>query len=59
MMLFDEITSALDPSAREILFAREVAGRIVFMDEGQILEESPPSGLLTNQPTPALNPSFP
>jgi ABC-type polar amino acid transport system ATPase subunit len=60
-MLFDEVTSALDPElVREVLdvmkqlvregmtmvivthemgFAREVAHRVVFMDEGRIVEE--------------------
>jgi ABC-type polar amino acid transport system ATPase subunit len=61
LMLFDEVTSALDPElVREVLdvmkqlardgmtmlvvthemgFAREVAHRVVFMDEGQIVEQ--------------------
>ena len=61
LMLFDEVTSALDPElVREVLdvmkqlardgmtmivvthemgFAREVADRVVFMDEGRIVEE--------------------
>ncbi len=61
LMLFDEVTSALDPElVREVLdvmkqlvregmtmiivthemgFAREVAHRVVFMDEGRIVEE--------------------
>ena len=65
VMLFDEVTSALDPeTVREVLdvvkdlahegmtmllvthemaFAREVAHRIVFMDEGRILEDEPPA----------------
>ena len=60
LMLFDEVTSALDPElVREVLdamkqlvregmtmlvvthemgFAREVAHRVVFMDEGRIVE---------------------
>ena len=63
LMLFDEVTSALDPElVREVLdvmkqlaregmtmivvthemgFAREVAQRVVFMDEGRIVEEGP------------------
>lgn len=63
-MLFDEVTSALDPEltgevlrvmrqlaregmtmvcvTHEMGFAREVAGRIVFMDQGEIVEEAPP-----------------
>ena len=64
VMLFDEVTSALDPElVKEVLdvmttlagqgmtmlvvthemgFAREVAQRVVFMDEGRIVEEGPP-----------------
>ena len=63
-MLFDEVTSALDPEmVKEVLdvmidlaregmtmlvvthemgFAREVANRVMFMDEGQIIEENEP-----------------
>jgi ABC-type polar amino acid transport system ATPase subunit len=70
MMLFDEITSALDPElVKEVLdvmkrlagegmtmlvvthemgFAREVADRVVFMDEGVIVEEGPPKEVLLN-----------
>jgi ABC-type polar amino acid transport system ATPase subunit len=65
VMLFDEVTSALDPELkREVLlvmraladegmtmivvthemnFARHVARRVVFMDEGRIVEEAPPA----------------
>ena len=64
LMLFDEVTSALDPElVREVLdtmkqlvregmtmlvvthemgFAREVAHRVVFMDEGRIVETGTP-----------------
>ena len=64
VMLFDEVTSALDPELRrevllvmrqlakegmtmlvvthEMGFARNVASRVVFMDEGRIVEEAPP-----------------
>ena len=64
IMLFDEVTSALDPEmVKEVLdvmidlaqegmtmlvvthemgFAREVANRVMFMDEGQIIEENEP-----------------
>ena len=64
IMLFDEVTSALDPEmVKEVLdvmidlaqegmtmlvvthemgFAREVANRVIFMDEGQIIEENEP-----------------
>src|SRR6202521_3706735 len=65
IMLFDEVTSALDPEmVKEVLdtivqlaedgmtmlvvthemgFARQVANRIVFMDEGQIVEINSPA----------------
>ena len=64
-MLFDEVTSALDPElvgevlrvmrqlaadgmtmivvTHEMGFAREVADRVVMMDEGLIIEEAPPA----------------
>ena len=64
IMLFDEVTSALDPEmVKEVLdvmvdlaqegmtmlvvthemgFARTVADRVIFMDEGQIIEENTP-----------------
>jgi polar amino acid transport system ATP-binding protein len=68
VMLFDEVTSALDPElvkevldvmrelaeegmtmvvvTHEIGFAREVAHRAVFMDEGVVIEEGQPVELL-------------
>jgi polar amino acid transport system ATP-binding protein len=68
VMLFDEVTSALDPElvkevldrmrelaeegmtmivvTHEIGFAREVADRVVFMDQGAIVEEGPPSQVI-------------
>jgi polar amino acid transport system ATP-binding protein len=68
VMLFDEVTSALDPElVKEVLdvirelagegmtmvvvthelgFARELADRVVFMDEGRIVEEGPPAQVL-------------
>ena len=68
VMLFDEVTSALDPElikevldvmrelagegmtmvvvTHEIGFASEVADRVVFMDEGVIVEEGPPAEVL-------------
>ncbi|HSL65705.1 MAG TPA: amino acid ABC transporter ATP-binding protein [Gaiellaceae bacterium] len=68
VMLFDEVTSALDPElvgevlivmrdlarsgmtmlvvTHEMQFAREVGDRVVFMDEGRIVEEGLPSELL-------------
>jgi ABC-type polar amino acid transport system ATPase subunit len=70
LMLFDEVTSALDPElvdevlgvmqqlahdgmtmivvTHEMQFARDVADRIVFMDQGTIVEEGDPATLLLN-----------
>jgi polar amino acid transport system ATP-binding protein len=70
VMLFDEVTSALDPElvkevldvlralasegmtmlvvTHEIGFAREMAHRVVFMDQGLIVEEGPPEQVLDN-----------
>ena len=68
VMLFDEVTSALDPElvgevlvvmrdlaktgmtmlvvTHEMHFARDVGDRVVFMDEGRIVEEGPPVQIL-------------
>src|SRR5215210_1209285 len=68
MMLFDEVTSALDPElvgevlvvmrdlaqmgmtmlvvTHEMQFAREVGDRVVFMDEGRIVEQGRPVDVL-------------
>ena len=68
VMLFDEVTSALDPElvgevlvvmrdlahmgmtmlvvTHEMQFAREVGDRVVFMDEGRIVEEGRPTDVL-------------
>ena len=65
LMLFDEVTSALDPelvaevlevirelaaggmtmilATHEMSFARDIASRVCFLDDGQILEEGPPA----------------
>jgi polar amino acid transport system ATP-binding protein len=67
-MLFDEVTSALDPElvgevllvmrdlarsgmtmlvvTHELQFAREVGDRLVFMDEGRIVEQGLPADVL-------------
>ena len=67
IMLFDEITSALDPelvgevldvlrdlrrqgmtmvlATHEIGFARELADKVCFLDDGRILEQGPPDTL--------------
>jgi len=69
IMLFDEITSALDPelvgevldvlralreagmtmvlATHEMGFARELADKVCFLDDGVILEEGPPEQLFT------------
>ena len=69
VMLFDEVTSALDPELRrevllvmrqlagegmtmlvvthEMGFARNVGSRVVFMDEGRIVEEAAPQTFFT------------
>src|SRR3954470_3652716 len=68
VMLFDEVTSALDPElvgevlvvmrdlartgmtmlvvTHEMQFAREVGDRLVFIDEGRIVEEGKPTDVL-------------
>jgi len=73
VMLFDEVTAALDPEmvkevlqviqglaregmtllivTHEMAFARAVADRIVFMDAGRILEQTPPEIFFTNPQT--------
>ncbi len=70
LMLFDEVTSALDPElVKEVLdtmkelaeegmtmmvvthemgFAREVGTRLLFMDDGRILEDGDPKRIFTN-----------
>ncbi len=69
VMLFDEVTSALDPElVKEVLdtikelaaggmtmiivthemgFAREVSDRVIFMEEGLIVEEGPPEKIFS------------
>jgi ABC-type polar amino acid transport system ATPase subunit len=68
LMLFDEVTSALDPElvgevlivmrdlgqsgmtmivvTHEMQFAREVGDRVIFMDEGRIVEQGRPADVL-------------
>jgi polar amino acid transport system ATP-binding protein len=70
VMLFDEVTSALDPElvgevlvvmrdlalggmtmlvvTHEMQFAREVGDRLIFMDEGRIVEQGKPTDVLDN-----------
>lgn len=71
IMLFDEVTSALDPElvgevlrviadlaertnmtmilvTHEMSFARRIADRVVFIDEGRIVEEGPPSKIFVS-----------
>lgn len=76
LMLFDEVTSALDPElvgevlkvmedmasrgmtmilvTHEMAFARDVATKIVFMHQGRVWEEGPPSELFSSPKTPEL-----
>ncbi len=80
VMLFDEVTSALDPElVKEVLdtmkdlanegmtmvvvthemgFAREVGNRMIFMDEGEILEEGDPVSLFTDPQHPRAKEFF-
>jgi len=70
LMLFDEITSALDPelvnevlemmrelaeqgmtmvvATHEMGFARDVASKVCYLHQGQIIEEGPPEKIFTN-----------
>lgn len=75
VMLFDEVTSALDPElvgevlsilrrlartgemamlivTHEMSFARDVADRVVFFDQGQVAEEGPPSDIFSAPSNP-------
>jgi polar amino acid transport system ATP-binding protein len=74
LMLFDEVTSALDPelvgevlnvirelaaggmtmliATHEMGFAREIATRVCFLDDGVILEEGPPERIFRDPEQP-------
>jgi len=74
VMLFDEVTSALDPEmvgevlnvmkdlakdgmtmvivTHEMAFARQVADRIIFMADGEIVEENTAKNLFENPQNP-------
>ncbi len=74
LMLFDEVTSALDPElvnevltvmkslaaegmtmvvvTHEMGFAREVGTRLIFMDQGQVVEEGAPRDVFSNPQHP-------
>jgi len=74
LMLFDEVTSALDPelvaevlevirelatggmtmilATHEMSFARDIANRVCFLDDGQILEEGPPAQIFSSPREP-------
>jgi polar amino acid transport system ATP-binding protein len=76
LMLFDEVTSALDPElvgevlavmktladdgmtmvvvTHEMQFAREIAHRVIFMDDGAIVEEGDPKRLFSAPVTERL-----
>ncbi|MDI7252523.1 MAG: amino acid ABC transporter ATP-binding protein, partial [Actinomycetota bacterium] len=80
IMLFDEVTSALDPElVKEVLdamkdlarsgmtmlvvthemgFAREVGDRLIFMDEGEIVEEGKPVEIFTKPKSPRARDFF-
>jgi polar amino acid transport system ATP-binding protein len=69
-VLFDEVTSALDPElvgevlgvmrdlaeggmtmvvvSHEMLFVRDVSDHVVFMDQGRVAQQGPPSELFRN-----------
>jgi ABC-type polar amino acid transport system ATPase subunit len=73
VMLFDEVTSALDPElvgevlavmrdladegmtmlvvTHEMSFARDVADRVAFMDEGLLVEQDQPGRFFTEPKT--------
>ena len=48
LMLFDEQGLTMIVVTHEMRFAREVADRIVFMDEGVIVEDNPPEIMFTH-----------
>jgi polar amino acid transport system ATP-binding protein len=74
LILFDEVTSALDPelvgevldvirelaaggmtmvlATHEMSFARDIANRVCFLDEGRILEQGPPDEIFTSPREP-------
>jgi polar amino acid transport system ATP-binding protein len=74
LMLFDEVTSALDPelvaevldvirelaaggmtmilATHEMSFARDIASRVCFLDDGVILEQGPPEEIFTSPREP-------
>jgi polar amino acid transport system ATP-binding protein len=76
IMLFDEVTSALDPEmvgevlnvirdiaqetsmtmllvTHEMRFARDVANRVIYMEDGVIAEDSPPDVIFENPTNPS------
>ena len=74
VLLFDEVTSALDPElvgevlevmkdlaregatmvvvTHEMSFARDVADRVLFMDQGQLVEEGTAAEVMVNPRNP-------
>ena len=74
LMLFDEVTSALDPelvvevlsvikeladegmtmliATHEMSFARDIANRVCFLDEGRLLEQGSPERIFTSPEHP-------
>jgi len=80
VMLFDEVTSALDPElvsevldtmkdlafegmtmmvvTHEMGFAKEVGSRLIFMDEGLVVEDGDPETIFTNPQHPRTQDFF-
>jgi ABC-type polar amino acid transport system ATPase subunit len=80
VMLFDEVTSALDPElVKEVLdtmqslaregmtmvvvthemgFAKEVGSRLIFMDEGLVVEDGLPADVFNNPQHPRTKEFF-
>ena len=80
VMLFDEVTSALDPElVKEVLdtmkdlaregmtmivvthemgFAKEVGDRLIFMDEGVVVEDGMPEAMFNNPQHPRTQDFF-
>ncbi|MBQ2325691.1 MAG: amino acid ABC transporter ATP-binding protein, partial [Clostridia bacterium] len=49
-----EINMTMIVVTHEMAFAREAATRVLFMDEGYILEDAPPEKFFTNPDNPRV-----